>query len=107
MDRCALPTGCRRTLLTRLQEGTLSGLMEVGAGAACLWGEDGAPGLMGCSPVPEMGSDSSGTAAHECGPSTCPGPSDADLWHSLLRGVCCPRSSIQLPAWLPISAEDI
>lgn len=33
------PPGCRKD--------TLSRLVEVGVEAACLWAEDGAPGLMG------------------------------------------------------------
>ena len=90
------PPGCRGdtahpaaggTLPTRLQEDTLSGLTEVGAGAACLRGEDGAPCLTGCSPVPEMGSDSSGTAAHERGPTHAQGPA------MLTSGTACSGAS--------------
>lgn len=68
------PPGCRRTLPTRLQEDTLSGLTEVGAGAACLRGEDGAPGLTCCSPVPRWGQTpveplpTSSAPAHAQGP---------------------------------------
>ena len=63
--------------------------------------------LNGLQPCPRDGVRLQWNRCPRARPHTCPGPSDADLWHSLLRGVCCPHSSIQLPAWLPISAEDI